>query len=479
MATPLNTSRPDLTEQKDLTREFCGLEIVKAQLPGYLHVSGTAGLPQRDEFWAGNLKQVRPVEAKVLLRRLDNREPALLENGNVIFSAVGYSPESGDFFPAIAARMCRPAVSLTDNQGLRILEGVCKDDTLCLSLWGPGQARLCVDVERLGLSLPSCCVKDIVTGRVLCRPTAAQLREGVKIDIAHLYQPLVLAIGSPASVGRFPSVYPSADVFRGIPARTDRDHPEVTHERDETRGTGQAAMKPIAPRDKEIGVLDYCRKYEPRSKKAVQSAFRDVCEAVRTAGLDPEAVDVDIFLSTNRDQRNRYKRLLIPTATDWFSQAMYEGMDDYVRSGGLLITNCSLILLDADANYRIDPGDHVTKFAQTTFLGVRGHAGCTMGRLKILHDCPLTSGLAPGTWLRLDRPLSGRQTHNLSAEVLAVSDRIESGKDQGEQPFLTFKHQGHGACVYLVGQIGPRSESTLVRLLANLFAPATLKWLCR
>lgn len=479
VATPLNVARPDLTQPKDLTHEFCGLEVVNSQLPGYVQVDVDVGSSKPEKFWAGRLKLVRPTEAKVLARRLDNMEPAILMNGNVYFSAIGYSPESGNFFPAVAARICRPAVTLVDNQGMRILEGVCKDGLLCLSLWGPGQARLCVDVKRLGLPTSPCCVKDILTGQELCRPSAGQLRAGVKVEGRYVYQPLVLAIGAPASTDRFPGIYPSTDVFRGMRERTAQDNPEVPHESANSPATDRVAVAPTGPRDKEIGVLEYARKYQPRSKQAASAAFREACAAVRKAGLEPEPVDVDIFLPKARDARNRYKRLLIPSGTDWFSQAMYQGMDDYVRGGGLLITNCSMILLDADANYRIDPGDGITTIAQNTFLGVHGHASCTMQRVKVLHDCPLTSGLTRDAWLKLDRPLAGRQAGNLSAEVLVVSDRIIKGEEQGQQPFLTFKHQGNGACIYLVGQIGRDPEPALGQIFGNILSPATLQWLCR
>ena len=82
---------------------------------------------------------------------------------------------------------------------------------------------------------------------------------------------------------------------------------------------------------------------------------------------------------------------------------MLEGMDDYVRDGGLLVTNASLILLDANANYRVDPGEGVTHFASDGFLGVLGHASCTMDRLLVMRPSPLTAGLAEG-WLRSSRP---------------------------------------------------------------------------
>ena len=208
-------------------------------------------------------------------------------------------------------------------------------------------------------------------------------------------------------------------------------------------------------------------------------AAKKICfDAVRRAGLAPEAVDADLFLPKNKANRDRFKRLLIPAASDYFAQAMYEGMDDYVTSGGLLITNGSLLLLDKNANYRVDEGDGVTDFSREHFLGVYGHGSCMMRRLKSLHECPLTQGLPLNAWVTLNSPVAGRQTRNHSAEVLVVSDTVVRDSPRGSQPFLTYRHQGRGAAIYLVGQLGGSAEKPVLQLLQNILSPATLEWLC-
>ena len=232
-------------------------------------------------------------------------------------------------------------------------------------------------------------------------------------------------------------------------------------------------------RSKEAGVLDYLRKYTGTpSNKACVAATACCWKAVKEAGLEPEWVDVDMFLPQNKAQRDQYKRIVIPTATEWFTLKMYEGMDDYVRSGGLLVTNCSCILLDANENYKVDKEDATTEYCRDNFLGVRGHASALMRQIRVIQECPLTKGLEQNAWITLEKEMAGRQTTNHSAEVLILSNRVVRGEAKGEQPFLTYKHIKNGACIYLVGQIGDKMDKNVRQIVANIFSAETLEWLC-
>jgi len=95
-----------------------------------------------------------------------------------------------------------------------------------------------------------------------------------------------------------------------------------------------------------------------------------------------------------------------------------------------------------------------------------------------LQECPLTKGLEANTWIKLEPEMAGRDTRNCSAEVVIVSDRIKKGAATGEQPFLTYKHIKNGACIYLVGQIGDKMDKSVRQIIANIFSPETLEWLC-
>lgn len=238
------------------------------------------------------------------------------------------------------------------------------------------------------------------------------------------------------------------------------------------------ALGEAARWSREVGVIDYFAKYTRKApdasgKRAVRACF----DAVKAAGLQPEWVDVDIFLPTHRSRREQFKRLVIPTYADWFSQLMYEGMDDYVRRGGLLITNVSMILLDANDNYVADAKDTQTDYPQKRFLGVFGHSSCRISRIRILHQCPLTAGLPVGEWLPLTASIGARRTRTVGAEVIAECNRITN---QGEtvQPFLTFHHVGKGACIYFVGPLHAIAGGQYRQLIKNVFAPAVVDWLC-
>jgi hypothetical protein len=240
-----------------------------------------------------------------------------------------------------------------------------------------------------------------------------------------------------------------------------------------------ASTADAGPRGKEIGIVEYLRSHpDAEAKQNIAKTVECCGKAVKETGLSPEGVDVSIFLRQNKAQRDQFKRILIPCAGDRFTPEMHEGMDDYVRSGGLLITNSSLLILDAGVGPKADKGIATTDYPMKHFLGVRGHSSCLMRRIKVLQECPLTKGLETNTWVTLEQELGGRDTRNCSAEVVVVANRVKKAVEQGEQPFLTYKHQDKGACIYLVGQIGEKPDRTLSRILANICCPETIEWLC-
>ena len=227
-----------------------------------------------------------------------------------------------------------------------------------------------------------------------------------------------------------------------------------------------------------VAVVDYYARYtwkppDKTGRRVVQACF----DAVRALGLEPDWVDPDIFLPSRASESRRYKRIVIPPHAEWFSQIIHEGMNDYVSSGGLLITNVSCVLVDANDNYMVDAKDRITDYPQHSFLGVRGHGGASIKRMKVLYACPLTKGVPVNEWLELSPPPSGRKTSTTGATVVITSDYV-AHEQQGKQPFLTFKHSGNGACVYLVPPISARPGKPYLRLVENLFSSAVLEWLC-
>ena len=235
-----------------------------------------------------------------------------------------------------------------------------------------------------------------------------------------------------------------------------------------------------ADRAKELGVVNYYAKYDawhPGRTKGYDKAVKAYFENLKALGFKPEWVDVDIFLKKGKAERDACKRIVIPQLCDVFTREMYEGMDDYVRGGGLLFTQVSCVIEDTDKSYSHNKGDKVIDYTPKGFLGVRGTGGCAMNEIKVLVESPLTEGLKVGEWIKLPKTTYGRRTSPRGAEVLIVAKQENRGKTL-EGPFLTVKKSGKGACVYLVGYFSSMKQPTMARLVKNALSEKTLKALC-
>lgn len=234
-----------------------------------------------------------------------------------------------------------------------------------------------------------------------------------------------------------------------------------------------------APRPKAVGLVDYLSRYQyPRGKRGAKAGLKNMEARLKEIGLRPERVSPDIFLPRNKAACDRFQRIVVPGGAEFFSRAIHEGMNDYVRRGGLLVTNVSMVLEDVDEDYVVTNKDKQTDYPAKSFLGVRGHQSARITRLKALAECPLTRGMKEGEWITLTKPTAGRNARNLSADVVILSDRIMKRRKPSEQPFLTFKHQENGACIYLVGRVGTLKGPTALRVFRNIFSAETLNWLC-
>jgi hypothetical protein len=478
IATPLTTAKADLTEEKDLTREFADVEIRQRGLPGYVTAVPTNFHGAAGKFWTASRVEVQG-EAKPLVTDTE-RQPLLLSNGKVAMFTIGFTPEASSLFVAVTRHMGVPSVWLQSDCGMRILEGTVHNGTACISLWGQGRATLHVDASRLPLpSGATCQVRDFVTGTVLGDFDRQKLLVGVPIEVKHVYQPMILGVGTATALAQFPPLYPSADALSGMKLKADRDNPEVPEEAVATVAEAKPIAAPAKARECEIAVIDGAPKNPPPGKRPNVGSRDAALKALRSWDMKPELVGLDIFLAKNKAKRDRCRRLLIPSGCDLFSQEMFEGMNDYVQSGGLLITNSSAVILDRNGNQQMDEGDGVSDYAKNHFLGVLGHGSCIMARAKVAQACPLTEGLPEGEWMAMDPPTGGRRTRNVSAEVVMRCVGQAKEHAEFEQPFLTYKHQGNGACVYLVGQMGSSVDPRLVQLLRNACSAKTLQWLCQ
>lgn len=232
-------------------------------------------------------------------------------------------------------------------------------------------------------------------------------------------------------------------------------------------------------RDKELGIVNYFSKYELDDPKKEETSAKELkiffSEIEKLETVKPEWVDVDIFLPHNRVQADNFKRIIIPRSANWFTMEMYEGMLQYVKSGGLLITQSALLLLDKNADYKGGDPD-TTMFARKSFMGVSSSGSSQMREMKVLQENALTKGFAMNEWVKFNDTLYGRISKNQSAqEVIIAKQKWKDG--EGEGTFLAYKSTGQGACIYLDGSFIPK-EPVIVRLMKNILSEETLKWLC-
>ena len=239
-------------------------------------------------------------------------------------------------------------------------------------------------------------------------------------------------------------------------------------------GGKSAALAPV-PRDRELGFVEYAkfqwRKRTPKWHKTGHP-FR---LGLKKKGVAVEPVTMDIFLPAKKSERDRYKRLYIHAGAHWFTPAMYDAMEDYVRSGGLLVTNSSIFGIDTNGDYKLGREDTWMKNPGNKTLGVSGSGTAYMTKMRVEVACPLTAGLERGGWVPLAKKIVGRKARNYGAKVVVTSDRIYKGKPAGTQPMLTYRHAGKGACIYIVPHMS--DEPHMKTILDNVLGKETLDWL--
>lgn len=233
-------------------------------------------------------------------------------------------------------------------------------------------------------------------------------------------------------------------------------------------------------RAKDVGIVSYRKfqrdKAEIRFKRRILPLF----SRMKALGLEPAWVSVDIFLPRHKEERDRFKRIFIPSDALTFSPAMYEGMTDYVRSGGLLISNSALLGIDRNADYRLDvkSGDAMFyKRRPFETLGVHAHSTAYSAKIKSIVECPLTNGMPVGEERELGGKHYMRCTTNVSATMVVAADLSYKEKRLfRRRPVVCLKHQDRGACIYISPSVlSGRGDIPL--LFRNALSAETLEWL--
>ncbi len=234
---------------------------------------------------------------------------------------------------------------------------------------------------------------------------------------------------------------------------------------------------------RELAVIDYFNNYRnvPMGRSS-SYLFNKLLHELKNRKQAFALESQTIFNPENKTQRELYKRIYIPAGAHSFSEKMYQGMADYVENGGLLITDSAMVYVDGNSD---DDGknDKLSPLSETLVTGIKGRQSGKINQIKSVVECPLTRGLKNKTWQDIVKDVFVRRYIKASnAKVLVLCQEVDqTGALSGApKPFLCFRHEGRGACVFLAGRMDTNAfKSKLIsQIFDNLFDKKTLDWLC-
>jgi hypothetical protein len=197
-------------------------------------------------------------------------------------------------------------------------------------------------------------------------------------------------------------------------------------------------------------------------------------------GIKAEMVPPAIFSSAQRAKREQYKRIFIPWYCYVFSMEHYRGMEEYVKSGGFLVTCSGLSLVDSDGDKRKSK-DKGTKFPADTFLGLDASWVFNIKKIKLVdsENVLVEKMELKSDWMQFVVP--GRKGRNISADVIiAAEGLIYDKKHKGA--FLAVKSYGKGACVFIAAPLSKRKSfekhPELEKISVNCFLSPAFKDFC-
>jgi hypothetical protein len=190
---------------------------------------------------------------------------------------------------------------------------------------------------------------------------------------------------------------------------------------------------------------------------------------IKTIFPSSERKDFDILLTQNKEKLNSFKRLYISDAYILFSQAHLDGIESFVKNGGLVVTLSGLCIIDKNEDFKYNKGDILLR-KKGGIAGVIKFSGVKVKAIKTEVLCPLTKGLEEGKIIKTN--FAAGRVHNVSAEVI-VSAKATYGQKSifKNMPIVTYKKMSKGAIIFL-DTSGPKQI-----FLNNALTPLTLEWL--
>lgn len=219
---------PDLTNSVDFTEEFCGLKVTGNISKGAIKAkSEKVPLADNKIFNSNGRCDISVNGAEVLVYDELSKMPILTQKGNVYYSAIGFTPDAGDFFGSVVKYIGEPSIELDGTTGIRLVEAVRKNNALCLSFFDQGKAKLRINAEKAGLSGSRLQVRNIITGMKLYDLDQETLKKGVDIEIKYINQPYVLAVAPESALTEYAGIFPASETFEGMDKVLTIENPQV------------------------------------------------------------------------------------------------------------------------------------------------------------------------------------------------------------------------------------------------------------
>jgi len=224
----------------------------------------------------------------------------------------------------------------------------------------------------------------------------------------------------------------------------------------------------------EVGFI----KYETYPDYYQKARFNQAVKALTDAGFNPVIIpeDTDIFLPRNAEKIKQYKRIWIPSYAHAFTPAMYQGMEQYVRGGGLLIS-CSLLQsIDANADYKFEARTDASYSYRNVnpLTGSQSHWAQPYSALKITVPSPLTTGIELPEYREMPDLPVGRVARKVTTMQVMIAGRTVAKDGPAEGYLLACNSLGKGAVILYSGSAGGLSN----QIVKNILSQDTLEWLC-